>query len=38
LFHLFLYLCTLEILPIIVAAKFLSKYFFSWERKNGCRW
>jgi hypothetical protein len=29
LFHLFLYLCTLEILPIIVAAKFLSKYFFS---------
>lgn len=29
LFHLFLYLCTLEILPLIVAAKFLSKYFFS---------
>jgi hypothetical protein len=29
LFHLFLYLCTLEILPLAVAAKFLSKYFFS---------
>ncbi len=29
LFHLFLYLCTLEILPIVIAAKFLSKYFFS---------
>jgi len=29
LFHLFLYLCTLEILPLVVAAKFLSKYFFS---------
>jgi hypothetical protein len=29
LFHLFLYLCTLEILPIAFAAKFLSKYFFS---------
>jgi hypothetical protein len=29
LIHLFLYLCTLEILPLIVAAKFLSKYFFS---------
>jgi hypothetical protein len=29
LFHLFLYLCTLEILPLLVAAKFLSKYFFS---------
>jgi hypothetical protein len=28
LFHLFLYLCTLEILPIAYAAKFLSKYFF----------
>ena len=29
LFHLFLYLCTLEILPVLVAAKFLDKYFFS---------
>jgi hypothetical protein len=29
LFHLFLYLCTLEILPLVIAAKFLSKYFFS---------
>jgi hypothetical protein len=29
LFHLFLYLCTLEILPFAIAAKFLSKYFFS---------
>jgi hypothetical protein len=29
LFHLFLYLCTLEILPLAFAAKFLSKYFFS---------
>jgi hypothetical protein len=29
LFHLFLYLCTLEILPLLVAAKILSKYFFS---------
>ena len=29
LFHLFLYLCTLEILPIAFVAKFLSKYFFS---------
>jgi len=29
LLHLFLYLCTLEILPIAFAAKFLSKYFFS---------
>lgn len=29
LIHLFLYLCTLEILPIAVVAKFLSKYFFS---------
>jgi hypothetical protein len=29
LFHLFLYLCTLEILPLAIAAKFLSKYFFS---------
>ena len=29
LIHLFLYLCTLEILPLLVAAKFLSKYFFS---------
>ena len=29
LIHLFLYLCTLEILPIAFAAKFLSKYFFS---------
>jgi len=29
LFHLFLYLCTLEILPFAFAAKFLSKYFFS---------
>jgi hypothetical protein len=29
LIHLFLYLCTLEILPLAIAAKFLSKYFFS---------
>jgi hypothetical protein len=29
LFHLFLYLCTLEILPIAFAAKFLSKYFLA---------
>jgi hypothetical protein len=29
LFHLFLYLCTLEILPLVFVAKFLSKYFFS---------
>jgi hypothetical protein len=29
LIHLFLYLCTLEILPLVFAAKFLSKYFFS---------
>ena len=29
LIHLFLYLCTLEILPVLFAAKFLSKYFFS---------
>jgi hypothetical protein len=29
LFHLFLYLCTLEILPVAFAVKFLSKYFFS---------
>jgi hypothetical protein len=29
LFHLFLYLCTLEILPILVIAKFIDKYFFS---------
>jgi hypothetical protein len=29
LFHLFLYLCTLEILPLVIAAKFLSKYFFT---------
>jgi hypothetical protein len=29
LFHLFLYLCTLEILPVLITAKFLSKYFFS---------
>jgi hypothetical protein len=29
LIHLFLYLCTLEILPIAFAAKFFSKYFFS---------
>jgi hypothetical protein len=29
LFHLFLYLCTLEILPIAFAAKFLSKYFLT---------
>lgn len=29
LFHLFLYLCTLEILPLLFIAKFLSKYFFS---------
>jgi hypothetical protein len=29
LFHLFLYLCTLEILPVIVVAKFIDKYFFS---------
>jgi hypothetical protein len=29
LIHLFLYLCTLEILPLAFAAKFLSKYFFS---------
>ena len=28
LFHLFLYLCTLEILPLAFTAKFLSKYFF----------
>ena len=28
LFHLFLYLCTLEILPVLVAAKFIGKYFF----------
>lgn len=28
-FYLFLYLCTLEILPLAIAAKFLSKYFFS---------
>lgn len=29
LYHLFLYLCTLEILPLIFVAKFFSKYFFS---------
>jgi hypothetical protein len=29
LFHLFLYLCTLEILPLAIAAKFLSKYFLT---------
>ncbi len=29
LFHLFLYLCTLEILPLIFIAKFFDKYFFS---------
>jgi hypothetical protein len=29
LIHLFLYLCTLEILPLAFAAKFLSKYFLS---------
>ncbi len=29
LFHLFLYLCTLEILPLVIAAKFFSKYFFT---------
>jgi len=29
LFHLFLYLCTLEILPLIVIAKLIDKYFFS---------
>lgn len=29
LFHLFLYLCTLEILPLVIAAKFVSKYFFT---------
>jgi len=29
LFHLFMYLCTLEILPLAFIAKFLSKYFFS---------
>jgi hypothetical protein len=29
LFHLFLYLCTLEILPYAIAAKFLSKYFIT---------
>lgn len=29
LIHLFLYLCTLEILPLAIVAKFLSKYFFS---------
>ena len=29
LFHLFLYLCTLEILPLAFAAKFLSTYFIS---------
>jgi len=29
LYHLFLYLCTLEILPLVFAAKFFSKYFFS---------
>jgi hypothetical protein len=29
LFHLFLYLCTLEILPLAFAVKFISKYFFS---------
>ncbi|HNQ82427.1 MAG TPA: DUF4271 domain-containing protein [Bacteroidales bacterium] len=29
LFHLFLYLCTLEILPLAFAAKWISKYFFS---------
>jgi hypothetical protein len=29
LFHLFLYLCTLEILPLAFVAKLLSKYFFS---------
>jgi len=29
LFHLFLYLCTLEILPLVIIAKFVSKYFFS---------
>lgn len=27
LFHLFLYLCTLEILPVMIAAIFISKYF-----------
>jgi len=27
-YHLFLYLCTLEILPMVFAAKFFSKYFF----------
>lgn len=29
LFHLFMYLCTLEILPLAFAAKIVSKYFFS---------
>jgi hypothetical protein len=29
LFHLFLYLCTLEILPVAIVAKFLSKYFLA---------
>jgi hypothetical protein len=29
LFHLFLYLCTLEILPVLIIAKFADKYFFS---------
>jgi len=29
LFHLFLYLCTLEILPIVILLKFADKYFFS---------
>ena len=29
LFHLFLYLCTLEILPLVYMAKFFDKYFFS---------
>lgn len=27
LFHLFLYLCTLEILPVLIIAKFVDKYF-----------
>jgi hypothetical protein len=29
LFHLFLYLCTLEILPVVILLKFADKYFFS---------
>jgi hypothetical protein len=28
LYHLFLYLCTLEILPVLILAKFVDKYFF----------